>query len=101
MGFGPNMSDWLTREQIDQVVETISAGDLIEASDKQGAKLIGAAFDSAAARLKIGSNGTAASMHVKASDMQYMAEGVGGVINVDSPLSEGTSRLPDLPDSGE
>jgi len=85
--------EWLTREQIDQVLEQLSAADLIEATGdgtRQGAKVAGAAFDAAAGRMGL-SNGTPASQHVKASDFGYLAAQLGEVINVDSPLSEKTS----------
>lgn len=85
--------DWLTREQIDSVLDTLSAADLIEATgdgNRAGAKVAGAAFDSAAARAGL-SNGTPASQHVRASDFKYLAERLAEVIDVDSPLSGETS----------
>ena len=85
--------DWLTREQIDSVLDGLSAADLILATgdgSRQGAAVAGAAFDSAAARMGV-SNGTPASQHVRAADFTYLATKMGEVINVDSPLSDATS----------
>lgn len=84
--------DWLTREQIDQVIDGMSAGDLITAMGDgeklQGPAMAGAAFDSAAARLGI-SNGTPATDHVRMADFAYMAGEITKAVNVDSPLSGG------------
>lgn len=83
---------FLTREQIDQVIAGLSAGDLIEAMGDgdsiKGTKMIGIAFDSAAARLGI-SNGVAGTHLVSVSDFKYMADKLGAAVNIDSPLSEG------------
>lgn len=87
--------DWLTREQIDQVLSGLSAADLIEATgdgSNQGSKIAGVAFDSAAKRAGF-SNGTPATQHVRASDFKYLAEKLGEVINIDGPLSDETSDL--------
>jgi len=87
--------DWLTREQIDQVLEHISAADLIEAvgdGTRPGSKVAGLAFDSAAHRMGL-SNGTPATENVRANDFVYMATQLGEAINVDSPLSGKTSDL--------
>lgn len=95
--------DWLTREQIDQVLEHISAADLIEAvgdGTRSGSKVAGLAFDSAAARLEL-SNGSPATEHVQAADFVYMATQLGEAINVDSPLSEKTSGLLDSAEPGD
>lgn len=88
---------FLTREQIDQVIGGLSAGDLIEAmgdSDTiRGTRMIGVAFDSAAARLGI-SNGVSGVNLVHVSDFKYMAEKLSSAVNIDSPLSEGQGDLP-------
>ena len=88
---------FLTREQIDQVIGGLSAGDLIEAmgdSDTiRGTRMIGVAFDSAAARLGI-SNGVSGVNLVHVSDFKYMAEKLSGAVNIDSPLSEGQEHSP-------
>lgn len=85
-------TEWLTREQIDQVIDSMSAADLINAlgdgTEIQGPKMAGAAFDSAAARLGI-SNGTPASAQVRMADFKYLAESITKAVNTDSPLSEG------------
>jgi hypothetical protein len=93
--------DWLTHEQIDQIVEGLSGADILGAQGKgTDAQVAGAAFDSAAARLGI-SNGTVATEHLRAADLGYMATKFGEVVNVDSPLSEGDSASPESPDDGE
>jgi hypothetical protein len=94
---------WLSREQIDSVIDTISAGDLIEALDTAGSskvKMPMLAFDTAAARMGL-SNGTPATAHVSAADFVYLAKRIGEVINVDSPLSSDTSALLDSAATGE
>lgn len=83
---------WLTREQIDSVIESMSASDLIDAlgdgKTVQGPKMAGDAFNAAAARLGF-SNGTPATEHVRVGDFSYLAGRIGEVVNSDSPLSEG------------
>lgn len=85
-------TEWLTREQIDQVIEGMSASDLITAmGDGEGIKgplMAGQAFDSAAARLGV-SNGTPATQHVRMADFAYMANAITKAVDVDNPLSEG------------
>jgi len=87
--------DWLTREQIDQVIEHLAAADLIDASGegKTSAQVAAAAFDSAAKRMKL-SNGTRATEHLKLADLSYMADALGEAVNIDGPLSEGSSEQP-------
>lgn len=88
----PRKDDWFTREQIDEVVAGLSAGDLIEAmgdSDTiKGTRMIGIAFDAAAARLGM-TNGVSGVQRVRVSDFKYLAEKLGGAVNMDGPLSEG------------
>jgi hypothetical protein len=83
---------FLTRDQIDEVIAGLTAGDLIEAMGDgdtiKGTRMIGIAFDSAAARLGI-SNGTQGTHMVSVSDFKYLADKLGGAVNTDSPLSEG------------
>lgn len=95
------MSEWLTKDQIDQVIDSLSAADLIEgtADGRKDAQVAGAAFDSAAARMGL-SNGTPATEHIRAADFGYMAERLGEAINVDSPKSDTDSIPSDSPDSG-
>lgn len=85
--------DWLTREQIADVVDKMSASDLIGASTEDGklsnAQRAGLAFDSAAARLGV-SNGTPATDHIKASDFLYLAEVIGEVMGPGSPKADAT-----------
>ena len=96
------MSEWLTKDQIDEVIAGLSAADLIEgtANGRKDAQVAGAAFDSAAARLGL-SNGSPATAHIRAADFGYMAEKLGEAINVDSPKSQGTSESPSLVEPGE
>lgn len=89
----PASEGWLSREQIDAVIEGMSAADLVAAmglfdSQKQSTQWAMAAFDLAAARQEA-SNGTAASEHVRLADFAYLAQAVGEAINIEAPLSEG------------
>jgi len=83
--------DWLSREDIDRVIDSLSGADLIEGladgANKTDAKISTVAFDTAAARLKV-SNGSPASQHVKARDHRYMVNKIKGVLTEDSPLPE-------------
>ncbi len=90
--------EWLSREDIDRVVDSLSGADLIEGladgANKTDAKISTVAFDTAAARLQRQdgtkfSNGTPASQHVRASDYRYLTKRVSEVISADSPLPEG------------
>ena len=84
--------EWLSREDIDHVVDNLSGADLIEGladgANKTDAKISTVAFDVAAARIGV-SKGTAASQHVKARDHRYMVNKIKGVLTEDSPLPEG------------
>lgn len=86
--------DWFTREQIDEIIAGISAADLLEAigdgSGLKGARMLGIAFDSAATRAGFSNNGSTATAHVRASDFKYLADTLGKVVSVDSPLPEDT-----------
>lgn len=88
----PQKSDRLTREQIDAVIEAMSADDVITAMGDgetiKGAKMAGDAFNSAAARIGM-SNGTPATQHVSLRDFKYLADAIGKAVNVENPLSEG------------
>jgi hypothetical protein len=95
---------WLTRAEIDAVLEGLSAGDLVEAMDgvtDQTAKMPVRAFDLAAARQGLTGKGEKASTRVRATDFRYLAAAIGEAVNVESPLSEGTAALLDSADSGE
>lgn len=83
-------TEWLTREQIAEVVEAMSARDLIDASagDISNGERAGMAFDSAAKRLGL-ANGKPATASVKASDFLYLSQQMNEVMGVDSPKSEG------------
>lgn len=85
--------EWLTREQIDRVIESMSAADLVSAMEKfdaqkQATQWAMAAFDSAGLRLGM-SNGSPTSEHVRMQDFSYLAGKVSEVVNVENPLSEG------------
>jgi hypothetical protein len=89
--------DWLTREDIDRVLDTLSADDLIEATDAgagKGARIAGLAFHQAAVRV-LGPlpDGEKYTQRVRAGDFQYLANRISGEVNIDSPLSESTSAL--------
>lgn len=80
--------DWLTREQIDEVLDTLSADDVIEAltGEEHNVKKGTNAFLRAAERQGI----EEPLKKVKAADLSYLAKRIGEVVNVDSPLSDGT-----------
>ena len=97
------MPDWLTREDIDAVLEQLSADDVIEAigdGRQAGARIAGEVFNQGAERLGL-ANGSKATARVKISDFQYLANRIGEVVNVDSPLPTGTGDLPPSADTGE
>ena len=83
-------SDWLTREQIDAIIDGMSAADLLEAigdgTTVKGAKMLGTAFDAAASRAGF-SNGTSATEHVRIRDFKYLADELGKVVSVENPTS--------------
>lgn len=90
------MTDFLEREQIQQIVDSLSADDLIESGlggkDVEPLKALRSAFDRAAERAGY-TNGVAATQRVRVSDFQWWAKQLGGSINIDSPLSQGTEDL--------
>ena len=102
MGQCAYLMDWLTREQIDEVVANLSAADLIEGTSngRKDSQVAGAAFNSAAARMGV-SNGTSGTEHIRAADFAYLANAIGEAINIDSPLSPATSDSPDSAAAGE
>lgn len=95
---------WLTREDIDSITSNMSAADMLDAiEDEQGkrqsgTKMIRSAFDSAAEAQGFGALAT---KRVPVSEFRYLTEKLGGAINVDSPLSQGTSGLLDSAATGE
>lgn len=96
-------TDWLTREDIDTILDQMSAADVIEAigdGSNAGAKVAGLAFDAAAARLSY-TNGTRASERVKASDFGYLGTKLGEVVSLDGPLPEKPESSRSSADSGE
>ena len=85
--------DWLQRADIDSVLESLSADDLIEAmqpGEEQSARMPVRAFNLAATRTGISANGDKASQRIRPGDLKYLIERIGEVVNIDSPLSEGT-----------
>jgi hypothetical protein len=95
---------WLNREQIDEVIDNLSAADLIEhmveGSDaRSSVRFAGEAFDAAAKRIGM-SNGTAATEHVRVSDFKYLAQRIGEAVNLGSPLSRAPGDSPDSANTG-
>ena len=93
--------EWLTRDQIDEILEQLSADDPVQAypADPDNAlKMPIAVFNNAALRL---SHGNRAIQKVRLSDLNYLSGRIGEVVNVDSPLSAGTSKLLNSPEPGE
>lgn len=93
--------DWLTREDIDQVLDNLSAADVIEAigdGKRAGAAVAGFAFNEAASRLGHGDNATS---RVRVRDFQYLSEQMGEVMNVGGPKSEQSPDSQDSADTGE
>jgi hypothetical protein len=94
--------EWLSRQEIDQIADNISADDLIEGMDgtgtqqQQGTRMVRTAFNGAGARLGI----EQATTRVRASDFKYLADRIGEVVNIDSPLSESTEALLVSADTG-
>ena len=92
-------AEWLTREQIDEVIDNLSAADLIESGltgtdDKAESTKAGMrAFNASAERLGL-SNGTPAMQHVHASDLMYFANSIKRSLDIDGPKSEDTEDSP-------
>jgi hypothetical protein len=88
--------DWLTRQDVDRILDHLSADDLIEAmvpGEEAGAKMPMRAFNRAALRLGVGTDTEPATQRVRPGDLKYLMERIGEVINIDSPLSESTGDL--------
>jgi hypothetical protein len=95
--------DWLTRTDIDRILDTLSADDLMQAlaSDQADNLKVLQAFNRAAERMGAGTEAEPATTRVKAQDLTYLATRIGEVINVDSPLSGSTVSLLDSAATGE
>lgn len=94
------MAEWISREDIDRIIDGLSADDIIEAVGEgrtASAKVAGAAFNHSAERLGFGEKATT---RVSLQDFQYMANRIGEVVNLDSPLPAGTGALQDSADTG-
>lgn len=103
VGEGAPAPAWLTRADIEAVIEGMNADDLIEGVASKGdagggVLLVRAAFTRAAERLGYGPEATA---RVRGSDFQYLALRLGEVVNVESPLSVGTVASLTSATSGE
>jgi len=88
--------DWLTRQDVDRILDHLSADDLIEAmipGEEQSAKMPMRSFNRAALRLGVGTDSEPATQRVRPGDLKYLMERIGEVINIDSPLSESTGDL--------
>jgi hypothetical protein len=88
--------EWLTRQDVDRILEHLSADDLIEAmvpGEEQSAKMPIRAFNRAAARIGAGTDEDKASQRIRPGDLKYLIERIGEVVNIDSPLSESTGGL--------
>ena len=93
---------WLSRADIDSVLDQLSADDVIEslAEDVPPVKLPMLIFNRAAARQGV-SNGTPASQHIRIADMRYMTAEVGKATSLNNPKSEDTDPSQDSADTGE
>ena len=82
-------TEWMSREQIDEVLNNLSAADLIEAVDEASdTRKATGAFNAAATRMGI----EQALTRVRANDFKYLASRMNEVVNIDSPLSAETSE---------
>jgi len=95
--------DWLTRQDVDRILDHLSADDLIEAmvpGEEQSARMPIRAFNRAALRLGVGTEEEKASQRIRPGDLQYLITRIGEVVNIDSPLSESTVGLLDSVTTG-
>lgn len=93
---------WLTRPEIQDIIDRMSAADLVRATDDgissgERAEII---FNRATERLGR-SNGVAGMEMVKASDFPWLAEKLGEVMTPDSPKADSGQASPDSAASGE
>lgn len=101
-----SQGEWLTREQVDQVVESLSANDLIESGlagnqdQAESVKAAAVAFNMAAKRIGL-ANGTLATEHMRAVDLAYFAQALKAYMDIDSPKSETLEGSPASATSGE
>lgn len=83
--------EWLTKQQIDSVLDNLTGQDVLEAvtGDEKvtAGSTAGKAFDAAAKRLGV-TNGTAAMLQVKPVDALHLAQRMGELLNVDSPKAK-------------
>jgi hypothetical protein len=101
-GKGTTQAEWLDRADIDSVLSQLSADDVIEvlAQDLPSVKIPMAIFNRAAARLGV-SNGTAASIHLRVTEMKYLNEAVGAALDMNGPKASATEISQDSAATGE
>lgn len=96
--------DWLTQDEIQAVLDQLSADDLIEAMDAGGEgggpKVAAIAFNQAANRLRGEPESGKWTERIRANDLKYFAGQIREAINIDSPLSDETSELLDSQEPG-
>lgn len=99
--------EWLTREQINEIVAAISTDDLIESGltetsgdSTKAVKAMRDAFNLAAESIGL-SNGVVASKLVRATDLTYWSEALSAAVDVDSPKRDAPEPLHDSVASGE
>jgi len=99
-------AQWLTAEQIDQIIVNASADDVIEAmalypnAAEAPMQISREIFNRSAARLEM-TNGRTASQMIPAHDFGKWAEKLGELMRVDNPLSEASDLSPTSADIGE
>ena len=85
-------NNFLSREEIDSILQGMTARDLFSAMPSQGevsgAETAGKTFESAAERQGYGAG---ALDRVKISDAAYLSEELGGVLSADSPKADATA----------
>ena len=95
---------FLTRAEIQQIVDGMTARDIFAAMPGQssdeirGADIAGAAFDAAAKRQELGEG---ALDRVRPSDATWLAELLSEALNAGSPKADGTEVLQASPATGD
>ena len=97
---GPN---FLSREQLDSILQGMTARDIFaamptDAGKVNGSDIAGQAFESAAERQ---GHGAEALDRVKPADALYLASELGEALSVDSPKADGTGPSPASPGTGD
>lgn len=95
------MTDMLTREQIDSIIEGMTGADIADQLGADKPAQIGPkAFDSAAKR-QGAVNGKRAMELVDIKDFQYLAEKLNEVMSLDGPKADQPEGSPPSADTGE